>query len=58
MVRLSEFVEDGVQGSEVIHLLLPFLGRKLRRSVTIETDILVTVGNLMKNATDPKQFLM
>lgn len=58
LCSISKYVTDEVQCSEVISLILPFLGKRITRQETLEIDLLVTLNNLMRHADKPQQFLM
>lgn len=55
--RLSEYVEDAVQSSELVSLLLPFLSSAVHRSQDVELSILQVVRNLLLRAAQPEQFI-
>ena len=55
--RLSEHVESEEQSCTIVSLLLPFLGKRLHRSVDVEVDILTTVKHLISKVNRPELFV-
>ncbi|XP_071832829.1 small subunit processome component 20 homolog isoform X3 [Apostichopus japonicus] len=55
--KLSLFVEDPVQSSNLISLLLPYLEKTKDKHENIEVDILNTVKNLVIYVDDASQFI-
>ena len=56
-LRLSEFVRDQTQSADLVRLLLPFLGRRLSRSLTIEVDVLTAVKHLITQVNATNEFI-
>ena len=56
-VRLSEFVCDETQSADLVRLLLPFLGRRLSRSLTVEADVLTAVKHLICQVKVATEFI-
>lgn len=57
LFRLSKYVTDRSQSAEIVGLLLPFLGRRLKRSEEVEVNLLMSVTNLIGNCDQPQQFI-
>ena len=55
--RLSQYVNDTVQSSELVSLLLPFLLPKVNRSPPIELSITHAIRNLLEKADTTSQFI-
>ncbi|XP_078582715.1 small subunit processome component 20 homolog isoform X3 [Branchiostoma floridae x Branchiostoma japonicum] len=52
--RISAYVKDPRQSAVLVGLLLPYLRRPAITDHSAQVDILVTVGNLVKQVPDPK----
>ncbi|XP_078664356.1 small subunit processome component 20 homolog isoform X2 [Branchiostoma floridae x Branchiostoma belcheri] len=52
--RISAYVEDPQQSAMLVGLLLPYLRRPAITDHSAQVDILVTVGNLVRQVPDPK----
>lgn len=55
--RLSEYVTDRSQSVDIVNLLLPFLGRRLKRSEEFEVNLLTCMKNLIGNCEMPAQLI-
>ncbi|XP_066264950.1 small subunit processome component 20 homolog [Branchiostoma lanceolatum] len=52
--RISAYVEDPQQSAMLVGMLLPYLRRPAITDYNAQVDILVTVGNLVRQVPDPK----